>query len=141
MIRDSRLRSATAQPPGGTFWILPLLNNSILAIADPLLGWLLYLPSDLALILLGAGTAALLTLVRPLTTNQDLLRRCRHDKRRLKELIRRAKRNKDRRALRNRQATRGMIAMMQLKAEGLPLLVAILPIAVLGYILPIWIVG
>ena len=112
--------------------MLALINELILKIADPLLNWLLYLHSDLALILVGVGTGALLTFARPLTTNQDLLGRCARDKRRLKQLIKEAKTRKDKAAIRRYRASKGMIAIMAAKSEGLPLLVAILPIALLG---------
>ena len=48
---------------------------------------------------MAVGTAAIITLARLFTTNQDLLRRCDQDKKRLKELIREAKREKDQEAV------------------------------------------
>jgi uncharacterized membrane protein (DUF106 family) len=112
--------------------VLEAVNRAILTIADPLLGWMLRLPSDVALVLLAVGTGTILTFARLFTTNQDLLRRCSEDKRRLKELLREAKRGGDRDALTRYRSTRGMIAMKTIRAEGLPLLVAVVPIAVLG---------
>ncbi|HUT11695.1 MAG TPA: hypothetical protein VMY42_14435 [Thermoguttaceae bacterium] len=108
------------------------INHLILRITDPVLGWLLHLPSDAALFIIGIGTGAILTLARPLTTNQDLLRRCGQDKRRLKELIREAKRRRDKDALRRHRAVKGLVAMTALRSEGLPLAVALVPIALLG---------
>jgi len=108
------------------------LNDLILQVTDPTLGWLLDLPSDAALWMIGIATGAILTLARPLTTNQDLLRRCGRDKRRLKELIREAKRRRDKDALRRHRAVKGMVAMTAMRSEGLPLMVALVPIALLG---------
>ena len=108
------------------------LNNAILWVMDFLLGWLLRLPSDVALFAVAIASAAILTLVRPLATNQDLLRRCRMDKKRLKELMRDARRRKDKSAFARCRATRGMVAWKALKAEGYPLLAAIVPIALLA---------
>lgn len=107
-------------------------NNLCLNVFDFLLGFLLYLPSDLALIALALISAAILVAVRKFTTNQDLLHRAYQDKRRLKELIREAKKNKNKEAARRCKATKNLIAARMLSAEGLPLLVTILPIAMLA---------
>ncbi len=112
--------------------MLDWINNAILTVADPLLNWLLRLPTDLALIIVAVGTGAIIALVRLFTTNQDLLRRCDRDKKRLKELIRQAKRQKDKEAVKRCRATRNMIGMTTIKEEGWPLLAAIVPIAILG---------
>lgn len=108
------------------------LNEAILAAMDFVLGWLLCLPRDASLLALGIGTAALLTLVRRYTTNQDLLKRCRADKRRLRELLRESKRRGDGDAIRRHRATSRMIALKAARSEGRPLLVAIVPLALLG---------
>jgi uncharacterized membrane protein (DUF106 family) len=112
--------------------MLDWVNHAIVALADPLLSWLLRLPTDLALVIVAVGTGAIITLCRPLTSNQDLLRRCDQDKKRLKELIRQAKRQKDKEAVKRYRTTRNMIGMMTMKEEGGPLLAAIVPIAILG---------
>ena len=107
-------------------------NNLVLGVADLLLGWLLHLPRDIALVVLALLTSLVLTFVRKWTTDQDLLRRCAADKKRLKALIRDAKRSGDKDALRRRRATSGMIAMKAFHAERRPLLWSILPIAILA---------
>jgi len=112
--------------------MLTLINDAILRITDSLLGWLLLLPTDLALILVAVGTGAILTFARVFTTNQDLLRRCSQDKKRLRKLIRVARLRSDKAAVGRHRATRNMIALKTMKAEGLPLLAAIVPIAVLA---------
>lgn len=112
--------------------MLTALNDIILIIANPLLGWLLWLPTDVTLIIVSVATATVLTLARPLTTNQDLLRRCHHDKRRLRQLIKEAKRNKDKEAVRRYKSSLTVILMKTLKSEGRPLLLAIVPVAILA---------
>lgn len=112
--------------------MLDWINNATVALADPLLGWLLRLPADLALVIVAVGTGAIITFSRRFTTNQDLLWRCDQDKKRLKELLRAAKRERDKEAVARYCATRNMIAVMTMKEEGWPLLAAIVPIAVLG---------
>ncbi|MBI5722577.1 MAG: hypothetical protein HZA50_01355 [Planctomycetes bacterium] len=107
-------------------------NNLCLTIFDFLLGFLLRLPSDLALLALALISAAILVTVRRFTTNQDLLHRAAQDKKRLKELTRQAKQNKDKEARRRYKATKNLIAARMLSAEGLPLLATILPIAMLA---------
>lgn len=112
--------------------MLDLINSAVMAVADLLFGWLLRLPVGLALALVAVGTGSVITFARPFTTNQDLLRRCDADKRRLKELTREAKAREDKAAVRRYRLTQNMIGMTKMKQEGLPLLAAILPIALLG---------
>ena len=50
---------------------MELLNSVILAIADPLLNWILYLPRDIALFCVAIGTALILTVGRIWTTDKD----------------------------------------------------------------------
>ncbi len=111
--------------------MLEFLNECILTVMDPLLGWLLYLPSDATLIAIALLSAGALTGVRIVTTNQDLLRRCKEDKRRLKELAAAAKRQGDKQARARYRATSTMIGIKQLKAEGMPLVAVLLPIILL----------
>jgi hypothetical protein len=112
--------------------VLDAWNRISLGVLDVLLGWLLALPADVRLIIVAVGSGAILTLVRVLTTNQDLLRRAAADKKRLKELIRQAKRAGDKEAAKRYRMTRSLVALTAAKAEGLPLLASILPIAMLA---------
>ena len=112
--------------------MLERLNHWIVAVMDVLLGWLLRMPSDVQLIAVALGSAIILTAVRVWTSNQDLLRRCRDDKARLKTLIREAKKRRDRIAVRRHRSTLGMIAMKQLRQEGRPVLASLLPIVLLA---------
>jgi uncharacterized membrane protein (DUF106 family) len=106
--------------------------EAIVVCLDWPFGWLLYLPPTLALFLLAAITALLLRGVRLFTTRQDHLRRVEDDLARLKTLRREAKEKGDAEALRRYRATGQALDFERLKAEGLPLLVSLLPIALLA---------
>jgi len=112
--------------------MLDALNTFLLSITNPVLDWMLYLHPDLVLLIVAVGTGVILTVVRPFTTNQEYLNRCKEDRNRLKELIREAKRAKDKDALTRHRTTAGQIGLKTMKAEGKPLLVAIVPIALLA---------
>jgi len=112
--------------------MLNLLNNVTLKIVDFLLGWILYLPMDVVLIVVSIGTSLILTLARLKTTDQNLLKRCDDDKIRLKALMKEAKKNKDKDAVMRYRGVLSMIAMKSMKQELMPLLVALIPLALLG---------
>jgi uncharacterized membrane protein (DUF106 family) len=108
------------------------INSLILAVSDPLFNWMLRLPVDLVLIIVAVGTGTIITFSRRFTTNQNLLRRCSQDKKRLKELIREAKARGDKEAIQRHRATVQHIGLITMKQEGWPLLAALIPIALLG---------
>ncbi|MBL8799577.1 MAG: hypothetical protein JNM56_37185 [Planctomycetia bacterium] len=112
--------------------MLTHLNDVCLRLGDLLFGWLLYLPTDAVIIVVALGTSAILTFVRLLTTNQDLLTRCRQDKQRLRELMRAAKQAKDPEAIQRYRATSSSVAMKVLRAEGKPLVASLMPISLLA---------
>ena len=112
--------------------MLEMLNQIMLDFMDLLLGWMLNLPMGLALAIVAVGTSVILTFVRVFTTNQDLLQRCKNDKKRLKELLREAKAVGDKDAVARIRATTAGIAMKTMSAEFKPLVVAIIPIALLA---------
>lgn len=112
--------------------MLETLNNLILLITDPVLNWLLHLPGDVALFVVAIATSCILTFVRLITTNQDFLRRCARDKKRLKALIREARQKGDKEARQRYRATLAQISTRLMKAEGKPLLVSLVPIALLA---------
>ncbi|MBE3070447.1 MAG: hypothetical protein IMZ66_09465 [Planctomycetes bacterium] len=103
-----------------------------LAVFDALIGWVLALPWDVALVAVGLGSAAVLAVVRLFTTNQDFLRRAADDRKRLTFLIRKARRRRDTEAARRFRATRPMIALQTFRSEWRPLAVAVVPIAMLA---------
>lgn len=96
------------------------------------LGWLLWLPRDVTLLLFAALTALLMTLTRRAVTNQDLLRRCAADLQRLKQLLRQTRRSQDKPTRLRLQRTVGLIKGMQLAADMRVLVVVLLPIAILA---------
>ena len=112
--------------------MLELWNRFCLTVVDFLLGWLLYLPSDVVLFAVAIGSALILACVRWFTTDQDLLRRAGADKKRLNQLIRAARTEKDLEAVRRFRTTRTRVALKALKAEGWPLVATLPPIAILA---------
>jgi len=103
-------------------------NNASLHVVDSLLGWLLRLPSDVAILGVALISALIITLIRRFTTNQDLLGRIAHDKKRLRELARSA----DKEAKQRYRGTRSLVMLKALKAEGWPLLFSLLPVGLLA---------
>ena len=67
--------------------MLESLNRMILSLAGLVLDPLLGLPRDLVLVVVSVGTAFLLTLIRRLATDQDFLKRCSQDRKRLRERL------------------------------------------------------
>lgn len=99
---------------------------------DHMLGWLLWLPRDVTLLLFAAGTAILMTLARRAVTNQALLQRCVQDLRRLKQLTREAKLSRDKPTLQRLGSTTRLIKGIQLTADVRVLVTVLLPVAVLA---------
>ena len=112
--------------------MLDALTNLTLHVMDFLIGWLLYLPMDVALVIVALGTGAVLTFVRPWTTDQEMLRRCKADKKKLASARKAAKRAGDKQAVVRIRATEAAIATKLMKAEGKPLLAVLLPILMLA---------
>lgn len=108
------------------------LNHFILGLMDLVVGWLLVLPRDAAIVLVAVSTALVLALVRKFATDQDLLRRCAADRKRLRELRRTARRARDRAALARLGTTQGQVAIKAFAQEWKPLLVSLVPIALLA---------
>jgi len=108
------------------------VQQIVMRALDFLLGWILYLPGTLALLVIAILSAMLVVSARRLCTDQELLARCAADKRRLKELFREARQRGDRPAQARMRATQRQIALKQLKAEGRPLLVVLLPFVLLA---------
>lgn len=109
-------------------WWTPLCVN----LGDRLIGWLLALPRDLGIIALALISVLALRGVRKFTTNQDQLRRADEDKAVLKGLIRQAKALGDGEAVGRHKRVIGMLGILKLKAEGLPLLVSLPVIGLLA---------
>jgi len=105
--------------------MLQAMNNSLVALMDYVLGWLLYVPRDAALIAVAVITSSAMVFPRKWIADQDWLRRCDNDQKRLKQLIREARKRKDKDAVARHKATRSRIQLRAIKYEGKPLLVAV----------------
>lgn len=112
--------------------MLELWDTLCNGVFDLLLGWLLGLSWTATLVVVAVATGLVLAAVRKVATNQDLLGRAAADKERLKELIREAKKRRDKPAVKRHRQTKSMIAMRCLPQELLPLLAAVVPIAMLA---------
>ncbi|MDP6115764.1 MAG: hypothetical protein QF437_10195 [Planctomycetota bacterium] len=108
------------------------LNQWFLKFADPLLNPLLSLPMDLVLCILAVGTAVLILLIRKMTTDQDLLRRCRSDRVRLRSRLKEARQAKNDHDVSRFKTVLSTIGFRAMKQEGLPLLVSLLPITLIA---------
>ena len=108
--------------------MLDAIMNFCVSVMDAVLGWLLHLPFHVAILFVAIATSAVLTFVRLFTTNQELLGRCKQDKKRLKQLMREARRAKDKDARKRYRTTMGRVSMKMMRAEGKPFLVSLVPI-------------
>jgi uncharacterized membrane protein (DUF106 family) len=99
---------------------------------DLLLGWLLALSWTATLVAVALLTGLALAAVRKVTSDQDLLRRASADKARLKQLLSEARAKGDKAAVERIKRTRAMVALRASGQEWKPLLVVILPIALLA---------
>jgi len=99
---------------------------------DSTLGWLLAMPRDVALFALATLTTAILIAARIVATDRGLLRRIQADKRRLKELIRGSRHADDHDTTRRYKITLQRVKLKAARQEALPLLLALIPIAVLA---------
>ncbi len=108
------------------------LHQAMLWFCDLLLGWMLFLPAEAVVIAIGVLTVVVMMVIRRRMTDQDLLARADADLGRIKQLIRQARREKDRDAIKRYRRTRGEISLKKLRAEGKPLLISIIPIVLLA---------
>ena len=112
--------------------VLTNLGDELIRGVDFLLGWILALPRDIGLVVFALGTALLMTIVRRLVTNQDLLRRCSSDLRQLKTLRRNARQTADTPTLARLRATVGQIKQMQLVQDLRLLAFVLIPVGILA---------
>lgn len=101
------------------------------SLGDGLLGWLLWLPRDAALVLLVFLSVLVAVGLRRLVTDQPLLRRIRQDQRRLKQRIRDARVHRDHRARERYQRTAAAVALLRIRQELRALLVSLIPLVAL----------
>ncbi len=108
--------------------MLDPIRDLIMVVMDTLLAGLLALPKDGTLLVVAGATAGLLSVVRMFTTNQNLLKRCHFDKKRLRALAAQARKAKTKNVVSRCKQIKNMIAKKTLKQEVLPLMVSIIPI-------------
>lgn len=118
--------------------MLEILNNLILVldafsvrIMDPVLGWLLNLQRDVAMIAVASATALVMVVVRKFVTDQKWLSQAHDDQERLGELIKIAQQAKDKDAVARYKQTKNMIQMRSSKFELKPLMIVIIPVVLL----------
>lgn len=112
--------------------MLEAAGNFVVAVMDYVLGWVLFLPRDLMLFAVAILTSGILVFVRLFSTDQGWLRRAAADRKRLRELIKAARRRGDREARKRHKAVLTLIKVKSLRFEGRPLLYAVVPIALLA---------
>jgi uncharacterized membrane protein (DUF106 family) len=124
--------------------MLDLLNWFLVTVTDYVLGWTLHMPRFAVLVLVAVGEAVTITYIQKWTTNQDKLKRMKHDKARLKQLIKEAMKRGDKEAVKRYRQTGSSIATTHMRMELLPIVVSLVPIiflatwafARLGYLPP-----
>jgi len=109
--------------------MLETLGRFVVEMMDYVLGWVLYLPRDAMLLAVAGLTSGILVAARKLTTYQDWLARAAADRKRLRQLIRQARRNRDKESRKRHKATLLLIKTRSLRFELKPLLLAIVPVA------------
>ncbi|KKL66973.1 hypothetical protein LCGC14_2139640, partial [marine sediment metagenome] len=112
--------------------VFQIINDAVANGMDYVLGWIMYLPRDVRIILVAVATSAILVFVRYLSTDQEWLKRADADQKRLGRLLKQAKRARDKDAKTRHKQTITLIKVKSLKFEGKPLLYAIVPIALLA---------
>ena len=99
---------------------------------DWIFGWILFLPRDATLVVVAVLTAALLNFIRKWVTDQAWLGQAAADHDRLSQLAREAKARGDRDAVKRHKDTQTLIKMKSMKSEGVALLWAVVPVALLA---------
>jgi len=112
--------------------MLDAINDLITNAMDYVLDWILVLPRDLRILAVALLTSAMMTFVRLWSTDQEWLGRADADKKRLGELIKQARRDKDKPAKKRFKDTLNLIKFKSVRFEGKPLLWVILPVALLA---------
>jgi hypothetical protein len=111
--------------------MMEVWNNTACAVGDFLLGWTLWLPRDVALVLLAVMSALLALALRRLSTNQHALRLMRDDLIQLRRLTRQTRSRGDRASLGRYRRTATAVRWLQLRQESRALLVSLAPLAIL----------
>jgi uncharacterized membrane protein (DUF106 family) len=107
-------------------------NTLACAAGDLAAGWMLWLPRDVALVLLAVLSAALALVLRRFSTNPQALRAIQQDLQQLKHLKRTARAAGDRVSLTRFRRTAAAVRWLQLRQEFRALLVSLVPLAILA---------
>jgi hypothetical protein len=97
--------------------MIALWKTMSISAFDTLLGWLLWLPRDVAVVTLGVFSAVFALSLRRLVCDRQLLGLIRQDERVLKRLIREARRAGDRASLARHRQVRAAVARLRLSQE------------------------
>ncbi|MCC5828058.1 MAG: hypothetical protein JJU36_01295 [Phycisphaeraceae bacterium] len=108
------------------------INDAFLAVGDFLLGWVLALPSDVALIVLSIGSAGILWALQMAMRDRDRAARIESDRLMLKRHKAQAKASGDRDTLRRIKRTHAQVSLRAAAMDIKPLLVALLPLIVIA---------
>lgn len=101
-------------------------------LGDVLLGWTLSLQRDLRLLAVAVLTVLFMKLIRLVTTRQEFLRRVDADVGKLGVSIKAARRAGDVEAVRRHRRVKALVQLKALRAEFLPLLVSMVPVAMIA---------
>jgi uncharacterized membrane protein (DUF106 family) len=112
--------------------MLEALNLFLVTTTGHLLDWTLHFPRIVVLIMVGVGEALTITYIQKFTTNQDRLRRMKSDKARLKQLIKQAKKSRDKEAIKRYRSTNSSIATLHMRMELAPIFISLIPIIFLA---------
>lgn len=112
--------------------LLQAFNDWIVELMDPVLGWTLSLGMDWALVIVAVLTGVVMLVMRRLTSDQASLKMLDDDKKRIKQLIRQAKKAREKEAVTRYRATISQISFRAFRYEGKPLLVMLLPLVLLA---------
>lgn len=110
--------------------IFTAFMSGVLWLFDHVIGWLLVLPKDLALIVFGILCAATLLLLRRTIGNNDLRERCKADRKRIQILCKSARQAHDTDTLKRLRNQRALVGLKELKAEA-PVMLAAVPVFLL----------
>ena len=109
-----------------------IVNDFIVAMMDYVLGWLLYLPRDVAMIGVAVIASVIVVFPRKWVTDQDWLKRADDDQKRLKELKKAAAKKKDKEAVQRHKATISQVQLRAIKYEGKPLLIMLIAMVLIA---------
>ena len=109
-----------------------LFYEWLVRVLDYPLGWMLFLGRDLPLIILAAGTALCMLLLRRRVSDQVFLQLCDHDKQVLARRIKAARAAGDKELVKKLRAAAARVSLRFMRCEGRPLLASLLPILLLA---------